>query len=95
MTPAEFDNLEPGRSPLSFEQLIAVAGKVELTPRELEFFLLIFGGKSYKEAARDMRIKPRTARFHCENLRGKFKAVSDAQIILRVFEIHRELGGDI
>jgi FixJ family two-component response regulator len=56
-----------------------------LTPRERLTLAQIVRGASSKEAARTLRISPRTVEFHRANIMQKLSAKNSADLVRRVF----------
>jgi DNA-binding CsgD family transcriptional regulator len=81
-----------GESALSFDELrikvrervASVAHKVKLTPREVEILERLCLGHSAEEIARQLSIRPRTVKFHQENLLRKTGANSRVELFRKL-----------
>lgn len=56
---------------------------VHLTPRERQILVLVGGGKTTKEIARDLGISPKTVEFHRSSLMRKYDAHNMAELVLK------------
>lgn len=66
------------------ERVANLARKVKLTPREVEILAQLCLGHSAEDIARDLAIRPRTVKFHQENLLRKTGASSRVELFRKL-----------
>jgi DNA-binding CsgD family transcriptional regulator len=66
------------------ERVAELARKIKLTPRELEILEQLCLGGSIEDIARSLSIRPRTVKFHKENLLRKSGASSRAELFRKL-----------
>jgi DNA-binding CsgD family transcriptional regulator len=76
---------------LTPQQWSDIATQLELTLRQRQILILFFQEQSYGKLAGFMKIAVRTTKAHLAKLRRKLKVRGPAQVILRVWEVHRRL----
>jgi DNA-binding CsgD family transcriptional regulator len=63
------------------------ADDVLLTPRERRVLVLVAGGKTSRDIAEELGIRPRTVRTHVEHVLRKLGVHTRAEAVARAFEL--------
>jgi len=83
----ELAEMHPGQQLVSEQQWQEIGRRLNLSGRELQVCQSLFLGKTRKQTASELNVKPRTVRHHMESLHVKMRVRNRVGVVLRVIQV--------